>query len=183
MQISLLADLVNQKGYLGLPFHRVYLTEPVTKKIDTLVENLPSNRFKIPIGARLNYFLGDNIIIRSYYRYYTDDWGIKSHTANLELTYKINPFFSISPFYRFYTQTAAKYFAPYEQGVAGQAYYTSNYEYAAFNSQFFGAGIRMAPPTGVFGYQHLHDLEIRAGHYSQTTGLSSNVVSLNFGFK
>lgn len=177
-QVMLLADVVAQSGYLSLPFHRVYFSN----KKDT-IEKLPSSRFKLPIGMRANYFLDDNIILRSYYRYYTDNWGSHSNTANLEVTYKVTPFFSISPFYRFYTQTAAKYFAPYEAHSASDEYYTSNYEYAKFNSQFFGAGFRIAPPKGVFGWQNLHELEIRYGHYTQTTGLSSDVVSLNLGFK
>jgi hypothetical protein len=147
------------------------------------IEKLPSSRFKLPLGFRLNYFWGDNIILRSYYRYYLDSWGIRSNTANLEVAYKVSPFFSISPFYRFYNQSAARYFAPYEAHSPTDQYYTSNYEYAKFSSQFFGVGFRIAPPNGVFGWQGLHEMEIRYGHYTQTTDLVSDVVSLNLGFK
>jgi len=178
LQIAFLADVVGQNGYLSLPFHRVYFT---TGK-DT-IEKLPSSRFKLPLGFRLNYFWGDNIILRSYYRYYLDNWGIRSNTANLEVAYKVSPFFSISPFYRFYNQSAARYFAPYGEHSPTDQYYTSNYEYAKFSSQFFGVGFRIAPPNGVFGWQGLHELEIRYGHYTQTTDLVSDVVSLSLGFK
>jgi hypothetical protein len=178
MQVMFLVDGVAQNGYLGLPFHRVYFN---TGK-DT-IEHLPSNRFKLPVGARLNYFLGDNIILRSYYRYYIDSWGVKSNTVGLETAIKVTPFFSISPFYRYYDQTAAKYFAPYEAHGPTDQYYTSNYEYAQFHANFYGIGFRVAPPKGVFGWQHLHDLEVRYGHYSQSTDLVSNVVSLSLGFK
>ena len=177
-QLMFLGDLVSQNGYLSLPFHRVYFSN----KKDT-IEKLPSQRFKLPLGVRANYFLGDSIILRSYYRYYIDNWGIQAHTASLEVTYKISPFFSISPFYRYYTQSAAKYFAPYEEHNSTDQYYTSNYEYAKFNSQFFGVGFRIAPPTGVLGWQGLHELEMRCGHYAQNTNLGSNVVSLSLGFK
>ncbi|MBS1522398.1 MAG: DUF3570 domain-containing protein [Bacteroidetes bacterium] len=178
MQVMFLVDGVAQNGYLGLPFHRVYFN---TGK-DT-IEHLPSNRFKLPVGVRLNYFLGDNIILRSYYRYYMDSWGVKSNTAGLETAIKITPFFSISPFYRYYDQTAAKYFAPYETHSPTDQYFTSNYEYAQFHANFYGVGFRVAPPKGVFGWQNLHDLELRYGHYSQTTDLVSDVVSLSLSFK
>ena len=178
LQVMFLADVVAQTGYLSLPFHRVYFS---TGK-DT-IEKLPSSRFKLPLGFRANYFLGDNVILRSYYRYYLDNWGTHANTASLEVVYKISPFFSVSPFYRYYTQSAAKYFAPYEGHSPTDEYYTSNYEYAKFNSQFFGVGFRIAPPKGVFGWPGLHELEIRYGHYSQNTNLVSNVVSLNLGFK
>lgn len=178
LQVEFLADVVAQNGYLSLPFHRVYFN---TGK-DT-IEKLPSSRFKLPLGFRANYFLGDNIILRSYYRYYLDNWGTHSNTVNLEVAYKVTPFFSVSPFYRYYTQSAAKYFAPYEGHSPIDEYYTSNYEYAKFNSQFFGVGIRLAPPNGVLGWQGLHELELRYGHYLQTTSLVSNVVSISLGFK
>lgn len=176
MQGSIALDLVYMSGYLGLPFHRVYLN---TGK-DT-IENLPSQRFKLPIGLRLNYFLGDNIILRSYYRFYADTWGMTSHTASLEVAYKITPFLSVSPFYRYYVQTAANYFAAYEKHTVTDQYYTSNYALASFSSQFFGAGVRVAPPKGIFG--GLNGLELRYGHYTQTTDLISDIISLNLKFK
>ncbi|MBS1606545.1 MAG: DUF3570 domain-containing protein [Bacteroidetes bacterium] len=177
MQASLLVDLVEQHGYLGLPFHRVYFTDGVDS-----VERLPSNRFKLPIGLRLNYFLGDGVILRGYYRYYWDNWGVRAHTASLEASVKITPFFSVTPFYRYYTQTAADYFAPYGAHAHSDTYYSSNYSLAHFNSNFFGGGFRIAPPKGVFG-THMTSLEIRYGHYTQTTDLVSDVISLHLQFK
>ena len=177
MQGSIELDMVYQNGYLGLPFHRVYYD---TGK-DT-IENLPSQRFKLPIGFRLNYFLGDKIIIRSYYRFYADSWGLMSNTFNLETPIKITPFFSISPFYRFYMQTAARYFAPYAVHTENEQYFTSNYALATFNSNLFGAGLRLAPPRGVFT-NSLRVLELRYSHYTQTTDLNANIISLNLTFK
>ena len=89
-QFAVLLDLVKQDGYLGLPFHRVYF-----KDMSVKVENLPSTRTKIPIGLRFNYFAGDNLIVKSYYRYYTDDWGLTAHTASIELPYKIDSILKI----------------------------------------------------------------------------------------
>ncbi|MBN8852096.1 MAG: hypothetical protein BGO55_26680 [Sphingobacteriales bacterium 50-39] len=177
LQATLLLDLVEQHGYLGLPFHRVYFTDG-----SDAVENLPSSRFKLPIGLRLNYFMGDRIILRGYYRYYTDNWGLQAHTASLEVPVKLTPFLSISPFYRYYTQTAVKYFAPYEEHLTTDKYFTSNYALSSFSSGFFGAGLRIAPPYGIFG-THLSALELRYGHYTQTTDLVSDVISLHLQFK
>ncbi|KAA9040938.1 DUF3570 domain-containing protein [Ginsengibacter hankyongi] len=176
LQGIILVDGVYQNGYLGLPFHRVYFNNGTEA-----IETLPSNRLKLPIGVRLNYFLGDKIILRSYYRYYIDSWGLQSHTASLEVPVKITPFVSVAPFYRYYTQTAVKYFAPYETHTSADQYYTSNYALSAFNSQFYGVNFRVAPPKGIT--KGLSALELRYGHYSQTTNLVSNVISVNFTFK
>jgi hypothetical protein len=174
LQVALLADIVQQQGFLSLPFYRVYFADGSVHQ-----EKLPGSRFKLPVGFRANYFLGDRFIIRTYYRFYKDDWGISSHTVNLEVPVKITPFFSISPFYRFYNQSAAKYFAPYEQHTAAAEYYTSNYDLSKFNSNFVGAGVRLAPPKGVFGMRHFNMIELRYGHYTKNIAMNANIVSLN----
>ena len=178
MQGAILVDLAYQTGYLGLPFHRVYFADSST----AVVEKLPSQRLKLPVGLRLNYFLGDRIILRGYYRFYIDNWGVRSHTASLEVPIKVTPFFSISPFYRYYIQSASTYFAPYKVHTPADEYYTSNYALSAFSGQYFGTGIRLAPPGGI-GNGHLSMIEIRYGHYTETTNLVSNLIGLNLTFK
>ncbi|ULQ55578.1 DUF3570 domain-containing protein [Flavihumibacter rivuli] len=178
LQVMFLLDLVYQTGYLGLPFHRVYFNDGTVH-----VENLPDTRFKLPLGFRANYFLGDKIILRSYYRFYKDNWGITSHTINLETPVKLTPFFSISPFYRYYSQSAVEYFAPYLGHDGSKEYYTSNYDLSKFTSHFFGAGFRITPMNGLFGWKHFNMLEIRYGHYSRSTNLNSDIISLNLKYK
>ncbi len=178
MQGAILVDFTYQTGYLGLPFHRVYFADSAT----AVVEKLPSQRVKLPVGLRLNYFLGDNVILRAYYRFYIDNWGVRSHTASLEVPIKITPFFSISPFYRYYIQSASNYFAPFKVHTPADEYYTSNYALSAFSGQYFGTGIRLAPPGGI-GSKHLSVIEIRYGHYTETTNLESNLIALNLTFK
>lgn len=178
-QLALIAEGVAQNGYLGLPFHRVYFTDGNEK-----IENLPSTRIKLPLGVRMNYFLGDKFIFRSYYRYYKDDWGIKAHTASLEVPYKISPFVSVSPFYRYYIQTASPYFAPYAQHAPTDTYYyTSNYNLSAFTSQYYGINIRITPEKGVFNIPFFNMVDLRYGHYTQTTGLTANNIGINLRFK
>lgn len=177
-QMMFIAELVKQDGFLGLPFHRVYLNDGVVRS-----ELLPSSRVKIPLGIRANYFLGDKIILRSFYRFYVDDWGLIAHTADVEASCKITAFFSITPFYRFYDQSAIDYFAPYAVHKAADEFYTSNYDLSKFSSNFFGAGIRFAPRKGVFGIKNWNMIEIRYGHYNRTTGLNSDIISLHLRLK
>lgn len=177
-QLMFLADIITQNGYLGLPFHRVYFTDGSVH-----IENLPDKRLKIPLAVRASYFLGDNIILRGYYRYYTDDWGLKSHTADIEMPVKLSTVFSLSPFYRYYTQTAVKYFKGFEEHTGADEFYTSNYDLSKFNSSFFGAGLKYTPLKGVFGLRHFHTLELRYGHYTKTTNMVSNIISINIKYK
>ena len=178
LQILFQADLVTQQGYLSLPFHRVYFLDESVGQ-----EKLPDSRFKIPLAVRASYFWGDRVILRAYYRYYRDDWGITSHTASLEIPVKVSPFLSFSPFYRHYTQTAADYFDGYRQHDRQEDYYTSNHDLSAFDSKFMGLGVHFAPVRGIFGIERLTMLDIRMGHYTRSNGLKANSVSLNLKFK
>ena len=178
LQLMLIADLIYQQGYLGLPFYRVYFADNSVHS-----EKMPDTRMKIPLGFRANYFISDKVILRSFYRYYKDDWGLKAHTVELETPVKISPFLSITPFYRYNKQTAVDFFAPYKVHTAADTYYTSNYDLSKFNSNFYGAGFRIVPPEGVFGVQQINMLELRFGHYTRSNGLNSNILSLNLKFK
>jgi len=178
LQVAFLTDVVYQHGYLGLPFHRIYFNDGSEG-----VERLPANRFKIPVGLRASYFAGDHLVLRGYYRYYHDSWGLDAHTANIEASVKLTPFFSVTPFYRYYTQNGVSYFAPFQVHDPGQEYYTSNYDLSAFHSHFFGAGFRVIPPRGVFGLSHFNMLEVRYGHYEKSNSMQANIVSLNIRIK
>ncbi len=181
LQLAFLLDVVKQDGYLGLPFHRVYFPYDLTGI--PVVEKLPSKRFKIPVGLRANYFWGDKIVLRSFYRFYHDDWGLNAHTIDMEASYKFTPFFSFVPFYRFYNQAAVDYFAPKYGNNFSDEYYTSNYDLSGFSSNFFGAGFRFAPPKGILKIKHWNMFELRYGHYHRSTGMNADIVSLNMRFK
>jgi len=178
LQIMFMADVISQSGYLSLPFHRVYFNDGSVHQ-----ENLPDTRLKIPLAIRASYFLGDNVIIRAYYRYYSDDWKLTAHTADIEVPVKLSPFFSLSPFYRYYTQSATKYFNAYGAHTAAEEFYTSNYDLSRFNSSFVGMGLKFTPAKGVFGIRHFNTVELRYGHYTKTTQMTSDIFSINIKYK
>lgn len=190
LQMALILEPSYQKGLLATEYQRVYFNSnfatgvgPTNSILNERIESLPGSRYKLPIAVRMNYFLDDRFIIRAFYRYYADNWGIRAHTAELEIPVKLTSFISVSPYYRFNTQQGTRYFAPYGQHSPTETYYTSDYDLSTLNSNFFGANIRLSPPNGVLGWQHFNSLEIRAGHYTRSTGLSSNIVTLAMKFK
>ena len=178
MQVALLFDPAYQQGQLTTLYQRVYFNDNSER-----VEKLPDTRLKLPVGIRINYFMGDRYIIRAYYRFYNDDWGNTAHTANLEIPVKLTPFLSLSPFYRYSVQSGIHYFAPYKEHNLSEAFYTSDYDLSPFNSQLIGMGLRLAPPNGVFGVKSCNSLELRFGHYIRSTDLVANSISLALKFK
>jgi len=203
-QISLFFDVVQQDGWLANPMQRVYFSDIPNYYIGNRnnipnytsrtnddvfqladdIERLPNKRFKIPVGMRLNYYLSEMFTLRTYYRYYTDDWGVKSHTTEIELPIKISSKFTLYPSYRYYNQTAADYFAPYEEHLSSSEFYTSDYDLSKFNASQYGFGISY---TDIFANAHiwklgLKSIDLKYNSYERNTGLTAGIISAGFKF-
>ncbi len=202
-QFSLFFDVVQQNGWLSNPMQRIYFSDRPNyyvgnsasisnytskENIDVFqladdIERLPGSRIKIPIGMRYNHYINEKLTLRAYYRYYFDDWGINSHTANIELPIKISDKFTLYPTYRYYQQTAADYFAPFESNLSTQDFYTSDYDLSKFDSNQYGLGIKYSDilaKTEVFNFG-LKSIDLRYNSYSRSDGLNSGIIS--FGIK
>lgn len=203
LQASFFFDLIYQEGLLSTPYHRIYFadkpnyyigektdipryTRPQNKGVFQLADNieqLPGTRFKTPFGIRINYYLSETFKLRTYYRYYNDDWGITSHTASIEVPVKLSQKFVVIPAYRYYEQTAADYFAPYETHLSTEEFYTSDHDLAKFNSKQWSIGLRYTDIFSDFKIINagLKNININFSHYSRSDGLKSNIIS--FGIK
>lgn len=174
---AITTDFVYQAGLLSTPFHRVYFAgqslDPLSPSLANL-EKLPSSRVKIPIGLRLNIFPSDHFIVRSYYRYYWDNWNVQGHTAKIEIPIKIGESLRFSPTYRYHRQSAADYFAPIFENVSDAEFYTSDFDLSGFSSQQIGAGLDISPLFGIARYRSplnrnkvgmLKSIELRYAYY------------------
>ncbi|WP_344816405.1 DUF3570 domain-containing protein [Flavobacterium cheonanense] len=203
-QFSIFFDLVQQEGKLSSPYHRIYFADKPNYyfgnpsfipnyentsnagvyRLADAIEKLPSSRFKLPIGLRWNYYINETFVVRTYYRYYTDNWDITAHTASIEVPIKLTDKFTVSPMYRYYTQTQSKYFAPFEKHLSTEEFYTSDYDLSSFNANQYGLGVSY---TDIFTSSKiwkfgLKNIDFRFNHYNRSDGLSSNIGSLGFKF-
>lgn len=189
LQGSLALDLVQQDGLLSTPFQRVYFGDVADSFIENFqladdVERLPDSRFKIAIGGRLNYYINETFVVRTFYRYYTDDWGIKSHTAEIEVPIKLSSKFTIYPSYRFYNQTAADYFAPFEENLSTDEFYTSDFDLSEYNANQYSLG---ASYTDIFTKLRiwklgLKSIDLKYTQYDRDNTLSSSIITAGFKF-
>jgi hypothetical protein len=203
-QFSVFFDVLQQQGLLSSPYHRTYFadkphyyiglpqyineyTSPSNVGVYELaddIERLPDNRFKLPIGARLNYYINEHFIVRTYYRYYTDDWDLKAHTFNIELPVKISDKFTVYPMYRYYSQTQTKYFAPYQTHLSTDKFYTSDYDLSTFSANQYGFGVSytdLFAKAQIFSFG-MKNIDLRFNHYVRSDGLSANIGTIGFKF-
>ncbi|MFV8372007.1 DUF3570 domain-containing protein [Flavobacterium sp. LB2P74] len=204
LQFSIFFDILQQQGLLSSPYHRIYFADKANYyigqpqyintyesstntgvyKLADDIERLPDSRFKIPVGARLNYYINERFILRTYYRFYSDNWDIQSHTATIELPIKLSDRFTIFPMYRYYSQTASKYYASYETHLSTEKFYTSDADLATFDANQYGFGINYTDIfTGAkiwkFG---LKNIDLRFNHYERSDNLNANIGTIAFKF-
>ena len=182
-------DVVKQEGLLSMPFQRVYFSDVADSFIEEFhladdVERLPDIRNKLALGANLNYYINEFLVLRTHYRYYTDDWGIDSHTAKIELPVKIGHGFTVYPSYRYYTQTQANYFAPYNEHLSTEKYYTSDYDLSDFNANQYGIGVNY---TDIFTNFHIwkfgmKSIDLEYTRYDRNTSFNANIFAVSFKF-
>nr|WP_299174558.1 DUF3570 domain-containing protein [uncultured Allomuricauda sp.] len=189
IQGALFLDLVSQNGLLSAPFQRVYFGDINDFFIDDFqladnVEQLPNSRLKVPFGGRLNFYATDFLILRSYYRFYWDDWGINSHTASIETPLKISDKFTLYPTYRYYTQSAADYFYPKEEALSAFEFYTSDYDLSKYDAHQYGFGIQykdIFTGTKILSFG-LKTIDLRFSQYDRSDGLNASIITLGTTF-
>jgi len=175
MQLAVFPELVYQKGLLSTSYHRVYFNDV---RSTARVEKLPVERWKFPLAVQLNIFAGTRTIIRSYYRFYHDDLGITAHTIQFEVPVKLKPELSLAPLVRLYTQTPARYFAPFGQHDLKEKYYTSDYDLSRFSSYKAGLTIRYAPQHPMNAHYTFNALSLRYAWYKRSDGLAAHILTL-----
>lgn len=189
LQGSLALDLVYQQGLLSTPFQRVYFADVDDSflrgfHLAEAIEQLPNGRFKFAAGTRLHYYINEILSLRTFYRFYSDDWGLTSHTASLEVPFKVSQYFTLYPSYRYYSQSAADYFAPYNQHLSTAAYATSDYDLSGFHANQYGMGISY---TDLFTRLHIFQfglkrVDLKFYKYDRNSPFSSFIITGGVNF-
>jgi hypothetical protein len=190
IQTIFMADMVVQDGLLSTPHQRVYFADIEDTTIENFIlgndiERLPDSRMKLAVGNRTNFYLNQNFILRTYYRYYTDDWGINSHTFKLELPVKIGLNYTLYPMYRYYTQTQADYFGEFNMLLSTQEFYTSDYDLATYNAHQYGLGFKFYDPLNKFkiGNFGLKSINVEYNYYQRVNqNFDAHITSVGFNF-
>ena len=109
-------------------------------------------------------------------RYMTDDWAVKSDTAQLHLRWSFsNRDRYIEPTVRWYRQTAADFFTPFvlDTQKPTTAYESSDSRLAAFHAMTYG--VKYAQKLAGIGGRPESEISIRAEYYQQTLDIRTPV--------
>lgn len=104
------ANYSKMEGFLSDPYQVVtILYDFEAKKYET---SHPESRIRKAVGSRFNYYINDKSTIQIGYRYYWDDWEIKSHTFNMNYQRDFWEDVTLGIGIRSYFQNEAYFFKP-----------------------------------------------------------------------
>ena len=88
------------------------------------------------------------------------------------------------PTFRYYTQTASQYYAPYEKHLSTEQFYTSDPDLATFETKQIGFGVNYTDIFAVtkiwqFG---LKNIDFRFHQYQRTDHLKASIATITFKF-
>ena len=110
--LGLTGTRIHEDGYLTEPYKILSVIDATGTPVPSAdrTESRPSQRNRSDVLASSVYHLQDDVLYTTY-RYYWDDWGVKSHTIDVKYRTDLPEHDWLQPHVRFYTQTAADFFA------------------------------------------------------------------------
>ncbi|MGQ8365385.1 DUF3570 domain-containing protein [Glaciecola sp. 1036] len=147
-------------GYLNDPYKLVSVVNDTGLTLRNLHENRPDERTKHNVFWQTKYALDSGVIDVSY-RYSTDDWDIDSHTIDSRFRWNISETSYIQPHFRYYTQSAAKFYEPFlEESTPLPMFASADYRLGEMDAYTIGLKYGQTLSNG-------HKWAVRAEYYSQ----------------
>jgi hypothetical protein len=106
--VDVSASLTTLSGYLDDPYKIVPIGSPEANT--TVPEHRPGSRSRFALVARYGHHTRWNGAIKPSYRFYTDDWGIKAHTVEIDYDQHLGSAWIVSPSVRLYLQSEASFY-------------------------------------------------------------------------
>jgi hypothetical protein len=176
--VAVNASRIVQRGYLTEPYKIVSVIDPDSgTTVGALTEQRPSTRDRKDFLANSVYHLERGVFYSSY-RYYWDDWGVRSHTVDLKYRRELAEQTFFQPHVRFYTQTAADFFRfGLVQGEPLPAYATSDFRLGPLHSVTLGGtyGFQVPDQPGEFTVRVEYMLQWGDGHPPDAVGVQQQL--------
>ncbi len=167
-----------ERGYLTEPYKVISVLDPATGyPASQLREKRPDVRRRN--GAMLSsvYHFTDDVLYVNY-RYYWDDWDVRSHTLDLKYRHDLPNATYIQPHLRLYGQTQAEFFRYFLlQGDPLPAYASSDERIGPLRSATIGAtyGFRIPNSPGEWGVRAEYIRQWGDGHPADAPGVQQTL--------
>ena len=123
-------------GFLSDPYKQVWVAG------STLPDSRPDDRTQFTWATRLRrYSELFGAALHVDYRFYYDDWNVRSHTLDLGLHKVTDSGWAFDTSIRYYTQTQADFYEPFYRQVRADGEYSSDYRLSPYGSVSLRLGL------------------------------------------
>jgi hypothetical protein len=137
--MQLVYSYMYSEGFLSSPYH--YVIQDSFARF----ENYPDKRTGHAFAIKGVTLLNDQNSMNYAYRYYTDDWGIKSSTVNVEWLTDFGDAVMSGLRLRYYTQTGSNFAKSVGTYNKTDEYFAVDYRMSAFDSYDIGIPLTYKP--------------------------------------
>lgn len=163
-----------EQGYLTEPYKITSIVSPDSGiPLSFITENRPSSRDRRDVFASSVYHLAGDVVHASY-RYYWDDWQVRSHTFDLGYRRELGNDAWLEPHLRYYQQTPAGFYRfGLTSGSPTPAFVTSDYRLGPLHSATAGAtyGFRTPSAPGEWTIRAEYIVQFGDGHPADAVGI------------
>jgi hypothetical protein len=157
------------RGYLNDPYKITSIIDSAGGTTGYEYESRPDQRTRKSVYWENRVAWSSQVSTALSLRYMSDDWGVRSDTAQLHLRWTLpNRDHYIEPTIRWYRQTAADFYMPFilntEKPTTG--YQSSDSRLGAFRALTYG--VKYAQKLPGLGSRPESEISIRAEYYQQT---------------
>jgi Protein of unknown function (DUF3570) len=157
------------KGYLNDPYKITSIIDSAGNTTGYEFENRPDQRTRKSAYWDNRVALSSQLSTSFSLRYMSDDWGVRSDTAQLHLRWSwSNRERYIEPTFRWYRQTAADFYTPFIMDTAKQStgFESADSRLGAFRALTYG--VKYAQKLPGLGSRAESEFSVRAEYYQQT---------------
>jgi len=143
-----------------------------------VAERHPSERGRDDYFVDLSQYLKNRSSLKVGYRYYSDDWGVTSHTLGAKLTQYVTNKFIVRYRYRFYDQQAAYFYRDEYADVSGiDGYLTGDYRLSSFTAHLFGGKVFWNLDRLLTRFDIVDHLDLTVGYerYFNSNNFTANI--------
>jgi hypothetical protein len=163
-------------GYLNDPYKFTSIIDGAGGTTGYVYENRPDQRLRKSAYWENRVAWSSQISTALSLRYMSDDWGVRSDTAQLRVRWQLsNRDRYIEPTVRWYRQTAADFFTPFILNTQRPTtdYESSDSRLAGFHALTYG--VKYAQKLPGLGSRPESEISIRAEYYQQTLDVRTPV--------
>jgi Protein of unknown function (DUF3570) len=140
--LGLSFEAITEEGFLNNPYRQVRYVDPdAALGYSYEAERYPRTRTGNALSARARWYLPYRAAIQADYRFYTDTWDLRSHTAEIAYTHPLGDEWTFDVHYRFNTQNEAEFYSDLFPRQDFQNFLARDKELAAMQSHTLGFGV------------------------------------------